>query len=433
MSLTIYSVIDICGSNADNLRTMKKSKVSAESVRKKSPIADLPPGVGLLKTVNGSGDEYWRVRLGKKFTGGAVQKKDFRSLGEAREWIFGDHTKQSPGQTEMKQSLGASAFTLSPKEMAETQDAFRRLEKKGSLTQAVDYFLKHANPAGGIKTWEEIQGEFLTSRRVIGCKPKTLVQYESYLSVIGEEWDKETMSEIKRQDIEDWLAESDWGPRTKKNYLVTLTTIFNWAIDREYCPANPAAKIQRPILDDRPPGILTPKQAAALLKGALNCMPEMVPGIATGLFAGLRRSEICALDWSEIDLSARHIEVKGTKAKTRQRRLVSISDNLLKWLRSYVKKTGPLAPNVDAFGEKLKHLVRGRPKTETHPGRPAIIKEWPHNALRHSFGSYFFAKIKNENITAAEMGNSPAMIFKHYRAVVKDKEVAAYWAIKPVR
>ena len=31
------------------------------------------------------------------------------------------------------------------------------------------------------------------------------------------------------------------------------------------------------------------------------------------------------------------------------------------------------------------------------------------------------------------MGNSPAMVFKHYRAVVKDKEVAAYWAIKPAQ
>ncbi len=105
--------------------------------------------------------------------------------------------------------------------------------------------------------------------------------------------------------------------------------------------------------------------------------------------------------------------------------------NLVDWLRPYLKDSGSVAPNVDAFGEKLKHLVRGRPKTENDPGRPAIVEEWPHNALRHSFGSYFFAQKKNENLTAVEMGNSPAMVFKHYRAVVKEKEVAAYWAIKP--
>jgi integrase len=202
-------------------------------------------------------------------------------------------------------------------------------------------------------------------------------------------------------------------------------------MDREYCPANPAARIQRPLLDDRPPGILTPVQAEALLQAAVDCMPEMVPAVSIGLFAGLRRSEICALDWSEIDLAASHIEVKGLKAKTRQRRLVSISDNLGEWLRPYSQETGAVAPNVDAFGEKLKLLVRGRPKTEDDPGQTAIVAEWPHNALRHSFGSYFFAKSKNENLTSAEMGNSPAMVFKHYRALVKPQEVERYWAIKP--
>jgi hypothetical protein len=51
---------------------------------------NLPSGVGVLKSVNGHGSEFWRVRLGKRFTGDSVQKKDFRSLLEARKWIFGD-------------------------------------------------------------------------------------------------------------------------------------------------------------------------------------------------------------------------------------------------------------------------------------------------------------------------------------------------------
>jgi hypothetical protein len=189
-------------------------------------------------------------------------------------------------------------------------------------------------------------------------------------------------------------------------------------MEREYCPANPPARIQRPILDDNAPGILTPVQAEALLQTAKECLPEMVAPVAIGLFAGLRRSELCALDWSEIDLAAAHIEVKGIKAKTRQRRLVTISDNLAEWLRPYSQGSGPVAFNVDLFGEKLRHLVQGRPKTNYDPGRLAIIAEWPHNALRHSFGSYLFAKCENENLTAAEMGNSPAMVFKHYRALV---------------
>lgn len=148
----------------------------------------------------------------------------------------------------------------------------------------------------------------------------------------------------------------------------------------------------------------------------------MVPSIAIGLFAGLRRSEICRLDWSEIDLEQGHIEIKGVKAKTRQRRLVAISENLLEWLKPLAQSTGSVAPSAseDAFGENLREISSA-----------SGITEWPHNAMRHSFGSYFYAKTKNENQTAAEMGNSPAMVFQHYRAVIRNGEEQKYWEIRP--
>jgi integrase len=398
-------------------------RINGRMIKKKQRIKDLPSGVGVTTAVNGSGVKYWRIRLGKRFTGGPIVLKDFRNLDDAREWV----TKQRAQAA----ATGQASYSLTIAQMADARSAFDLLKGKATLATCAKYWLKHAAPSGGVKTWKEISSDFMTSRRAIGCKPKTLVQYESYLRVIGEEWNDVNLSEIKRQDIEDWLAEMDWSGRTRKNYLVTLTTIFSWAMEREYCGENPAKKINRPILDDNAPGILTPIQAEALLQTAKECLPEMVAPIAVGLFAGVRRSELCALDWSEIDLSARHIEIKGIKAKTRQRRLVSISDNLLEWLRPYAQESGPVAPNVDLFGEKLKHLVRGRPKTVDDPGRPAIVAEWPHNALRHSFGSYFFGKSKNENVTAVEMGNSPAMVFKHYRALVKPQEVVRYWAINP--
>jgi hypothetical protein len=50
--------------------------------------------------------------------------------------------------------------------------------------------------------------------------------------------------------------------------------------------------------------------------------------------------------------------------------------------------------------------------------------------MRHSFGSYFLAKTKGENLTASEMGNSPAVVFRHCRGR-QDVEVADYWRIVP--
>ena len=399
--------------------------------KSRSPIAKLPRGVAVFQTVNGNGREYWRVRLNKKFTGGKVLKKNFSTLDAARSWIFGDSKTDSQadsfkttelGQETIKKQLGAAVFDLTSSQLGEAQNAFKRLGAVGrSLTEAVNYFLKHALPAGGTRTFTQIAVEFIQHRRSFkDCKPRTITQYESYFKVINEEFGDVNLSEMKRADIEDWLGETEWSPRTRKNYLVTLTTVFNFAMKRDYCAANAAATIERPILDDKPPGILTVEQATALLKKAVDACPEMIAGVAIGLFAGLRRSELCALDWSEIDLQGRTIVVQGTKAKTRKRRVVVVSDNLLAWLKPLARKAGPVAPNVDAFGEKLKQLADD-----------AEITPWPHNALRHSFGSCFYARTKNENLTAAEMGNTPQMIFKHYRALVKAKEVERFWKIQP--
>ena len=55
------------------------------------------------------------------------------------------------------------------------------------------------------------------------------------------------------------------------------------------------------------------------------------------------------------------------------------------------------------------------------------------NALRHSFGSYHYASQADENRTAAEMGNSPAVIFRHYRALVKPEAAARFWKLVPSR
>ena len=103
------------------------------------------------------------------------------------------------------------------------------------------------------------------------------------------------------------------------------------------------------------------KEATALLDVTRDKDPEMLAYVAIGLFAGLRRSELCALEWSEIDRKARTIEVKGVKAKTRQRRIVSISDTLSAWLAVAPKSPHP-APsrNEDVCGERLKNLYSER-------------------------------------------------------------------------
>jgi hypothetical protein len=56
---------------------------------------------------------------------------------------------------------------------------------------------------------------------------------------------------------------------------------------------------------------------------------------------------------------------------------------------------------------------------------------WKHNALRHSFISYRVADIQNVAQVALEAGNSPQMIFKHYRELVRPAAAKEWFAIVP--
>ena len=56
---------------------------------------------------------------------------------------------------------------------------------------------------------------------------------------------------------------------------------------------------------------------------------------------------------------------------------------------------------------------------------------WRQNGLRHSFISYRVALTGDVARTALEAGNSPKMIFRHYREVVEEDAAQAWFAITP--
>jgi hypothetical protein len=58
---------------------------------------------------------------------------------------------------------------------------------------------------------------------------------------------------------------------------------------------------------------------------------------------------------------------------------------------------------------------------------------WKANALRHSFISYRLAQTKDMAAVALEAGNSPTMIFRHYRELATEEEAADWFGILPAK
>ena len=138
------------------------------------------PGANFYKEQIGQWT-YWRVRLGKKFTGDKAIVRRFAGYSKALEWV--------EGLAEEKEKHGSEVFALTHDQLTEARATFDRLaEYNVSLTAVVDHWIKFQAPLEVQKTFSELEEEFITSRKNIGCKQSTLTQYRSYMKVICEEF-----------------------------------------------------------------------------------------------------------------------------------------------------------------------------------------------------------------------------------------------------
>jgi integrase len=413
-----------------------------------------------------NGIEYWRVRIGVTITRNPSNppiQEYFRSKTEADTF-----TRQ---QLVLIQNQGAAAFSLSDEERVESTKAIKKLKELGAtLQEAVDYFIEHAKPAGGTVTFsvgvngsvgengEELVSGFLASRRDSNCKARYVDNLVSQTKILSEQFGERKVNEIKKAELEKWLARriqsGEWtSHKTRNNYIITLRAIWAYFKESKWCAENVATKITKSSLDDVPTALFTPDEAKKLLTTASRCFDgQMLPAIAIGLFAGLRRSEICALDWSEVKEGT--IEVTAAKAKTRRRRSVYIQPNLAKWLTPWRKKSGPVFSGELLAESKKKNTSKAKFVEGAATIAPVKAKSilqvreerfderrkhladeaelnWVRNILRHSAASYHLAHFGDENSTALQMGHSPDVLFDHYREIVTKEQAAEYWAIVP--
>jgi integrase len=221
---------------------------------------------------------------------------------------------------------------------------------------------------------------------------------------------------VTAKQIEEWLATSDWAPRTQRGYLMDVRTLYAFCKRRGICTSNPALAAECPELAHKTPGIHSPGEVSIVLETAREADLNVCRCLAVRYFAGLRASEAERIEERQIRREDPVIEVGADISKTRKRRLVTIQPALGAWL-----DLGGELPLRDV-SNRMRALV----KTVEAKG---VL--WPQNAPRHSFCSYHLAMWQKAGETALEAGHSEQMLFQHYRALVSKKEAESFWAIRP--
>jgi integrase len=309
-------------------------------------------------------------------------------------------------------------------------EAHTRLAGQGTIAEAVRLFLEERKKAKLVPIkLPELVARFLADIRTREKSRRYILDMQARLHKAAVAF-KGLVGEIHSPQIDEWLASmKEASGRTKNNYRTAMITLFSFARQKGHLPRDRQTEAEFSArYNDKGGeiGIYTPAELEILLS---RIEPRLVPFVAIGGFAGLRSAEIVRLEWPEIRFDQEVIEIKAAKAKTASRRLVPILPALKAWLEPLRKKEGKvLAGVLDEFA-LAKQFRNAVAVIRADDGKQLI--EIVHNGLRHSFITYRMAILKNAAEVALEAGNSPRMIFEHYRELATAEQARAWFSTLP--
>jgi integrase len=318
----------------------------------------------------------WSARDGKRIF------KTFATLAEAKAWRSEAHVALRRGTM--------------------------RAASSGTLREAADAWL------------EGVKSGAIRNRSGHAYKPSAIRGYETalvtrVLPALG----GVRLSEIRRVDLQDFadrLCADGLDPSTVRNTLMPLRAIFRRAVARGNVAVNPTSGLELPAMEGARDRIAAPAEAAALLAA----LPERDRALwATAMYAGLRRGELLALRWDDVELAAGVIHVErswdakegavGPKSRA-GRRTVPIPAVLRDYLVEHKLRSGRHVGLV--FGTSY-----------TQPFTPSNVRKranaaWNRAGLepiglhecRHTFASLMIAADINAKALSAYMGHSSVTI-----------------------
>jgi integrase len=447
--------------------TLQQAELNVKQKAKLAEEAGWNPRIAPRDT-SPDGSTAWRADWWEKDTrpngernkSGYIHKtKQFPTRKELVAWVQDEQRIRAKQRklTKRAEKRGDSVVTLShlsPAERAAIAQAVETIRKAGGRVEALaDAAQSFASIqlTGAKKTVAEIVQEHLALLEKT-ARPATVRDRRWNLEAFAKQYGGELAAAITPTMINAFTLEIPKRPTQAARWR-SVRALFNFAVAQGYMdepPTERAKKIKQEIPDEI--SVLSPAEVQEVMRRALQMEPRLVPYLAIGIFAGLRpENELGRLDWDKINLKSRTITVTGKNAKTKKKRAVPISDNLAAWLETVpeAERAGEiyyyrralrrvLGQEQAAKAEKRAELEaqaarEGRKLSGPTPDEtpaPEVLR-WGQDIMRHTFGSYRQAVIKNINQLCEEMGNTPHIARAHYLDPPDEEAAAEFWAITP--
>jgi integrase len=143
----------------------------------------------------------------------------------------------------------------------------------------------------------------------------TIEGHKNYIDrYIRPRWGTLTLSEVRTVAVEQWLDSLKLSPGTRTKIRNILSAIYSHGIRNEWITFNPISKVRCSAKRLREPDVLSPEEFQSLLAELQTRERAMV--LLAGS-TGLRRSEMFALRWCDVNFDT--LEVAVTRSCVRNR------------------------------------------------------------------------------------------------------------------
>jgi integrase len=349
---------------------------------------------------------------------------------------------------------------------AGSKDGLTRSQAEAAFRRMQDAEERAPRPARGavVPTVDEVTDSLRKKLRLRGLRRSYLEGCESMQRVhISPRLGSKPVSEVKTAHIEalaSAMLDRGLAPKTVRNVMTFLHSIFEHAIDRRLMRENPVRRATRPGRrrqgDANPdlqfltveeldaviravPDEVVHRQPAPTRRGRRGPAPPPPPDvlgpvlrvlILVAALTGLRQSELLGLRWRDIDWGAQRIRVRNTfvrgehssdgKSDLSTRRSVPLADRAARALETWSRRTayGTDDDLVFAHPHTGKPLDRSKvTKRFKAACRDAGVRPVRFHDLRHTFGTRLAASGESMRTIQEFLGHADSkttQIYTHY-------------------
>jgi hypothetical protein len=321
-------------------------------------------------------------------------------------------------------------YALTPAQKADAREALAILDGTGvALAEAARRAVQGRRALRRIKL-VDARDEFVRSRLQAGRRARTVEYYEDKLSLpivkFGERW----FDDVTRAEFFGWINKLDAAEGTRAGIVRACRALWRWGMAQE--PQLVAVDITAGLNGTGPSNegdaeFLTVEEVAAILREA----GPYRSALALMFFAGVRPEEVAGrskppLLWKHVRIEQKIIRIPAEIAKSGKARIIeALPETVWAWLEPADDENQPVSPaRTRQAIERATAAVR---KLRKDPSW-----EWPGDATRHTFATYFFALEIDAGKVSAWLGHEgkPQTFHRHYRGLATRAQGEKYEALR---